>query len=150
MHRACQLVLITASVVLFCDAGFIPFKRHHSVDPDVGRNVVSKRLSFRLLCAKDFHSFALLLMISVLGLEKKTFPENVKIFIKHLQFPSSFFVIYINPGREFQVTVSCHNTFDGIGLHFSARKVVITLCLRVLMRKPMDVGQSNFISYLLR
>jgi len=25
--------------VLFCDAGFIPFKRHHSVDPDVGRNV---------------------------------------------------------------------------------------------------------------
>lgn len=74
MHRACQLVLITASVVLFCDAGFIPFKRHHSVDPDVGRNVVSKRLSFRLLYAKDFHSFALLLMISVLRLEKKTFP----------------------------------------------------------------------------
>lgn len=40
MHLAFQ-ILIATSFVLFCEGGFIPFKRFFSTDPDVGRNVVS-------------------------------------------------------------------------------------------------------------
>ncbi|KAL9984977.1 hypothetical protein ACROYT_G007325, partial [Oculina patagonica] len=38
MHWAFQIFIAT-SFVLFCEGGFIPFKRFFSTDPDVGRNV---------------------------------------------------------------------------------------------------------------
>lgn len=40
MHWVFQ-IFIAANFVLFCEGGFIPFKRSFSTDPDVGRNVVS-------------------------------------------------------------------------------------------------------------